>query len=78
MDMLKQAMGRMNEGSEPEPEPAPDQKEEPGDGEMQAMHHHKHKGKHSSHKIMSDGTAESEVHDEGKGGDDCPFCGGGK
>lgn len=77
-DALKEALDRMNKSGAPaagESNAAEDMGEDNESG-IHAVHSHDHGGKHSIHKIKDDGTAESEVHDDGQGGDECPFCGG--
>lgn len=77
MDGLSEAIDRMNKNAPAEhEEPDGEEGENEDAGEVEAVHHHKHGKKHSTHKIKSDGTAESDAHDEGEGGADCPFCGG--
>lgn len=76
-DGLNEALERLNKSGAPAGESnAGKDMEEDNESGIHAVHAHDHGGKHSIHKIKNDGTAESAVHDDGEGGDECPLCGG--
>jgi len=77
MGGLKDALSRynQNEDSGEQPEAQSGEKGAGASGKVHAVHHHDHGDKHSVHHIMKDGTAQSETHAAGQGGD-CPLCGG--
>jgi len=72
---LKEALSDYNKETESEGKEENLGERDGANEEHAAVIHINHGKHHSTHKISHDGSAQSETHQAGEGGDGCPHCG---